>query len=262
MSVAVSLVVDDLGYHAPPAPSILELFLKLIKFNLIVIIGFPYIAVKCIINYSKVKQIIGKALKRPITKEIYYQDKKMRELVLKSKIGSLYRDILEYQKVEGYCASATTRNVCKSIKKHPCKLIEPKYAPSVPRKVANAIDQSFHDDKVKSYCILGNEGYVKFIEGLKLVNNVNYRVGVNFLRSPLFGFTWSILPSTLILNLFGGHFSNVLYFDEDTQIVGVFDVNHKYSLWFCDAYRLYEAVNTFDITSNEERGLVITEILN
>ena len=258
---STSLVVDDLGYSIPSSPSKFQLFVKIIKFNLLIVVGFPYILFKCLVNYSKIKYIIVKAMKKPIVNEIYYQDKQLRKLVLNSKIGSLYRDILEYQLIEGYCASATTRNVCKSINR-PCKLIEPKYSPSLPQKVATTIDNSFDNNKVKSYCILGNEGYAKFIEGLKLVNNVNYRVSINFLRSPLFGINWSLIPSTLIINLFGGHFSNILYYNEETQIVGVFDVNHKYSLWFCDAYRLYEAANTFDISSNKERGLIITEILN
>ena len=43
--------------------------------------------------------------------------------------------------------------------------------------------------------------------------------------------------------------------------VAVFDVNHNYGTFLVDSYRLFDAVNTFDLLANSYRGLILTEIL-
>ena len=80
------------------------------------------------------------------------------------------------------------------------------------------------------------------------------------LNSPLFGVNEpKFAPINWILAFFGGHFSPVVGFFEDVNLVAIFDVNHTYSTFFVTPERFYEAIHTFDVTSGKARGLVVTE---
>ena len=78
--------------------------------------------------------------------------------------------------------------------------------------------------------------------------------------SPLFGIKEpTFVPINWILAFFGGHFSPVVGYFEDVNLVAIFDVNHTYSTFFVTPERFYDAIHTFDVTSGKARGLVVTE---
>jgi hypothetical protein len=114
--------------------------------------------------------------------------------------------------------------------------------------------------ETKSTVVFGADGYDSFLKAIKLANDPKFRISCNFLRSPLFGIP-GYLPADLIFVVFGGHFSPIIGYDEDTDLVAVFDVNHKFGMFLVSPKRLYEAVNTYDRSANNTRGLVVTEII-
>ena len=119
--------------------------------------------------------------------------------------------------------------------------------------------------------IIGSEGYLEFLSSLKRINDPRYRVSVNFLRSSLFGLPKTVFPRCLslfefllphnwLLGIFGGHFSPIVGYLEEEDMVAVFDVNHAYGLYLVSSKDLFRAVDTFDFTSSRTRALVVTEI--
>ena len=81
------------------------------------------------------------------------------------------------------------------------------------------------------------------------------------IRSPLFGFKKpAFFPYNFLLGLFGGHFSPIVGYMVKEDLVAVFDVNHEYGVYLLSSRRLYDSVNTFDFTSKQTRGLVLTEL--
>mmetsp|Transcript_17259 Transcript_17259/g.31268 ORF Transcript_17259/g.31268 Transcript_17259/m.31268 type:complete len:84 (+) Transcript_17259:318-569(+) len=75
------------------------------------------------------------------------------------------------------------------------------------------------------------------------------------------GFGYPVwLPSNILLAFVGGHFSPVLGYLEEENLVAIFDTNHKYGFYLCDAKRLFDAVNTVDVTNGSKRGLIIMDL--
>lgn len=189
------------------------------------------------------------------------------ERLWRTQVGQLYLDILEYQKMEGFCASATIRNILKSF--HVPDLILPTviYGSSSISKLSSTLNATLCNSNrefITSRIVYGNEGYDSFLTALKLVNNPKYRICINFLRSSLFGWKnpyFFFFPHNLFFTLLGGHFSPLVGYFEELDLVAVFDVNHNYGLYFVDTYRLYEAVCTFDFSTKLYRGLVVSEVV-
>ena len=77
-------------------------------------------------------------------------------------------------------------------------------------------------------------------------NDASRRVIVNFTRSPLFGRGH-------------GHFSPILGYLPDEDLVFVGDVNANYKPWLVPTPRLYEAQNTIDSSSHAKRGVLEIE---
>ena len=44
--------------------------------------------------------------------------------------------------------------------------------------------------------------------------------------------------------------------------MAIFDVNQSYGFYICDAKRLFDAVNTVDVTNGETRGLIVVDIMS
>lgn len=256
----------------------------------------PFCAFLALFRFEALLDTLRKSNERPIKSLPYYQDEKLIEEVKKLPQVRRYIDSgLEFQKMEGYCASATMRCVLRSIQHQlnnqkkgdeqkkpneselddqpfPAKTISQinipgmVRAPSVPPVVCAKIDAASDNKLTKSTVIYGSEGYESFINGLKLSNQSKYRVAINFLRSPLNNFLpWKYYPLNFMMGFMNGHFSVVLAYLEDKDLVCLFDVNHKMGgICFIPSRRLYDAVNTIDITVGRRttRGLVVTEILN
>jgi hypothetical protein len=77
-------------------------------------------------------------------------------------------------------------------------------------------------------------------------NDPDKRLIVNFHRGPLFGRG-------------AGHFSPILGYLPDADLVFVGDVNGDYRPFLGSAERLWRAVATLDSTSGKTRGLLIVE---
>jgi hypothetical protein len=130
--------------------------------------------------------------------------------------------------------------------------------PATAEIFAASIDQ-FSQGRTISRVVLGSEGYPEFRKALLLANNPSYRVALNFLRSPLFGIK-RFLPFDFIMGIRGGHFSVIVGYLENQDLVAVFDVNHAYGPFLVNSKRLFDAVNSIDMSSNQTRALIVSEI--
>mmetsp|Transcript_17260 Transcript_17260/g.31269 ORF Transcript_17260/g.31269 Transcript_17260/m.31269 type:complete len:274 (+) Transcript_17260:90-911(+) len=191
------------------------------------------------------KELVQKALSLP-TAQVYLKE-----------------NALEFQITEGYCSVATQRNLLKSIpgfstEKLPCS--SKRGGPSTAEEFSSSLSAiSGYRTKVVHG---SSEGYEVFRQALCQSNEPEkYRVAVNFLRSSLMGFGYPVwLPSNILLAFVGGHFSPVLGYLEEENLVAIFDTNHKYGFYLCDAKRLFDAVNTVDVTNGSKRGLIIMDL--
>jgi Phytochelatin synthase len=78
---------------------------------------------------------------------------------------------------------------------------------------------------------------------LRHANDPNRRYVVNLHRFPLFGTG-------------GGHHSPIGGYLEADDLMFVLDVNASYGPWLVPTERLFDAMNTFDSSSGEKRGLL------
>jgi hypothetical protein len=209
--------------------------------------------------------ILHKARKESVKMNRLYQDQQLIQKVSRSPVMQAYiQGGLEHQLREGYCSAATIRCMLKSIPSISLENIPPmKGGASIPTVVQGRID-GCTNGITKTSIVYGSEGYESFLNALKKSNDLRYRVAVNFLRSPLFGYIspWFV-PFHFILAFFGGHFSVVVGYLEEEDLVAIFDVNHTYGgIYFIESKRLFDAINTVDLSVKNKvtRALLVTEI--
>jgi hypothetical protein len=82
---------------------------------------------------------------------------------------------------------------------------------------------------------------------LARANDPALRFIVNFHRGPMFGRG-------------GGHFSPILAYLRDRDLVLVGDVNHDYGIYLVSSQRLFDAVNTIDTVTGKKRGLLMVAL--
>lgn len=259
--------VDDSSIATPSLlsshPSFFVKSLDLIAKHLISIVAIPFFGYISITKFNILKDIFAKATSElPIQHSTEYKDAELMKRLQQTFSGKLYEHAVEYQIKEGYCCHATQRCLLKSIPKFDnTNLAEQKRGPATIEQFAVTLD-TMSGGVTKSKVILGCDGFDAFLSALKRVNDPNVRVALNFLRSPLFGVKKPLfLPFHWLLCFFGGHFSPVIGFFEDLNLVAVFDVNRQYGLFFVSPQRLYQAVNTHDVMSGKNRGIVLVEVL-
>ncbi|CAK4077753.1 unnamed protein product [Aphanomyces euteiches] len=197
-----------------------------------------------------------------IEKNPRYRDAALLERVWKHPVGQQYLSgSLEFQFREGYCAPTTLRNVLKSIPTIPSdKIPSAKAGPSTASQYQVKIDAIGY---TKSTIVYGSEGYAAFLEAIKLANNPQYRVALNFLHAALFGMGGpKYLPHVALGAILGGHFSNIVGYLEDVDMVAVFDVNEDFGPYLVDSKRLYSAVRASDVQSGRTRALIVSQILD
>lgn len=85
-----------------------------------------------------------------------------------------------------------------------------------------------------------------FREHMRRANEPGRRYIANFHRGPLFGRGH-------------GHFSPILGYLADEDVVFVGDVNDDYKPWLAKSERLLEATNTIDSATGKSRGLLLVE---
>lgn len=249
----------------PEDPSLVMASLKHTMFSTMLIVLSPYLIYLALANWDHFTVIYTNSQRESIKETFTYQDPELVSRLWKeTKIGTLYFSAVEYQLQEGYCGSATMRCILKSLvsagKLSEDKVPETSSGPMTATRFANLIDQ-VSNGALKSHLVLGSEGYDAFLQAIKLANNPEYRIALNFLRSPIFGTQGSVaLPVNFMKTFFGGHFSPIVGYLEDRDLVAVFDVNHNYGLFFVDSKRLYDAVNTYDLQSGVCRALIVSHI--
>mmetsp|Transcript_23827 Transcript_23827/g.34153 ORF Transcript_23827/g.34153 Transcript_23827/m.34153 type:complete len:292 (+) Transcript_23827:220-1095(+) len=259
---AMSLVVDPLKF---PPPSLFSRISKALILPVITMIALPFLFYIAITKFDIFYETFSKATAEPSIQEAK-ENKDSEQLLVRlwqSRTGKLFKASLEYQKSEGYCCSATQRCLLKSIPGMDIQsLPEQKRAPATVQKFAQSIDE-MSNGATTSSVILGSDGFESFLGAVKRVNDPNVRIALNFLRSPLFGVNKPVfLPFNWLLCFFGGHFSPVVGYFEDVNSVAVFDVNHKYSFFFVSPERLWQAVNTHDVSSGKARGIIVVEVVD
>jgi hypothetical protein len=82
-----------------------------------------------------------------------------------------------------------------------------------------------------------------FRDALARANDPRFRLVINFHRGPMFGRGH-------------GHFSPILAYLAQRDLVLVGDVNHDYGLYLVSTSRLFDAMNTIDSVTGKKRGLL------
>ena len=121
---------------------------------------------------------------------------------------------------------------------------------------------------LKTEIVWGDVSYMEFVNVIrKTLDNPDFRLAVNYLRGPLFGFRrpkW--MPLHIMFGMLIGHFSpivGVLERDEamNDPLVAIFDVNHNYGgAYLVPATILYESVRAMDVFSMKRRALILAEV--
>ncbi|EQC34596.1 hypothetical protein SDRG_07920 [Saprolegnia diclina VS20] len=256
------MATSSFPYTEPPTPpsdSVGDTLRRAVFVTLLSILGLPYMLYACLFQRTMITPVLAAARRTSIKLDAMYKDPPRLARAWATPIGQRYlAGGLEYQRREGYCASATLRNVLKSVGRSDV-LPASRRGASTPTQYVAALD---HVGCTSSKIVYGSDGYDAFRSALRAANDPSYRVAANFLRSPLFGFNGlTYAPFNFILGVFGGHFSNVIGFLEDDDLVIVFDVNHTYGPYLVDAKRLYSAVNTYDQTAKRTRALIVSKVL-
>lgn len=254
-------------------------FLKLIVYFFILSPVTPLVYLYLFLRFPKALKRINHLVRQP---SIYLDSnyKRIEAEVLENAstlstscpgITTLYSNRMEYQKREGFCCPTTARNLIRSLRSLESdgneRMLEGKLPPLISgARTALQLKQLLdgHTDRklFKTRVVYGDEGFKTFLDTIRLSNNTRYRVAINFLRGALFGVSSSWPHSWLLAGL-GGHFSNVLGYLEEDNLVVIFDVNHEYGVFVVDAHRLYESVNSPDIsfTAVNSRALIVTELI-
>ena len=87
----------------------------------------------------------------------------------------------------------------------------------------------------------------EFRQVLASANDPRLRIIINFHRGPMFGRG-------------SGHFSPVLAYRPDRDLVLVGDVNRNYGLYLVTGSRLFDAMNTIDSITGKKRGLLVVAL--
>jgi hypothetical protein len=252
----------------PPPPSLLNTTIRSTLFTGLFVVLSPFFGYLAATKWPILKDVYIKASRKSILEEEGNgaRDDKLVDKLWLMPVASKYFSAVEYQYAEGYCGLATMRCMLKSLLSSSQKITEdmvpePKRGPMTLTTFAGRIDEQTKGS-LKSRVVLGSQGYEEFLSVVKQANNPNVRIAANFLRSPIFGFTGTLLlPMNIMKTFFGGHFSPIVGYLEKEDLVGVFDVNSNYSLYLVPSRRLYDAVNTYDVQSGSCRGLVISQVV-
>jgi Phytochelatin synthase len=250
----------------PPEPSLLTVYGKATLFSTVLVVFSPYLLYTFVRKKDDYMAVWRKSAVPSIKNERTYQDVQLINKMWSTTVGKTYLEAVEYQIREGYCGLATMRCILKSLvlmgKLSPESVPPATSGPMTVKKFAARIDEQ-SKGATSSRVVLGSEGYEAFLQAIKLSNQPNYRVAINFLRSPLFSAPSPVVfPLNFMKTFFGGHFSVIVGYLESEDVVGVFDVNASYGgLYLVSSRRLFDAVDTLDLQSGEPRGLVVSSIV-
>lgn len=164
---------------------------------------------------------------------------------------SFKRDEYEFQSNPSFCGPASAANVMRSLGTPISQkevLHDTPYEPTFGILVAGlTLDQEA--DLLKRRTgrpveLLRDLSLIDFRAQMREVNDLDRRYVVNFHRGPLFGRG-------------GGHFSPLLAYLPDKDLVLVGDVNRSYQPFLVSSARLWQASNTIDSETGKKRGLLL-----
>lgn len=228
------------------------------------------------ISFQDIKGIyatVNAAHSSPITKNSTYQNPLLLSRLWKLPSAKIYvsSGALEYQKREGYCGRTTVRCLLKSFS-IPHNTLPDAGTDASPETFCKSMQNAANSNKtkplLKTQIIRGDVTYMEFVNIIrKTLDNPNFRLAVNYLRGPLFGFQrpkW--MPMHIMHGMLIGHFSpivGILERDEatDDPLVAIFDVNHNYGgAYLVPATKLYESIRAMDVFSMKHRALILAEV--
>jgi len=230
---------------------------------LLLLVAIPTLVVALVLRrYPLVKRDLSTAASVKTLKE--YQDATLLDSAWSKPVASLYRPIVP-QPVEGYCGQATVLNVVRSIPTHSCvPRLPPQARPITLPEMKAVCDQlASFDPKLKISKVesIDRMTLAQFHSHLEQLNNPRVRYLCNFLRSPMFfNDPNPIHRANILKRIFGGHWSPLGAYLDDKLLVQVLDVNESYGAYLVPVHRLYDAVNTHDLSNGKPRGLIRIEL--
>ncbi|OQR99660.1 hypothetical protein THRCLA_21800 [Thraustotheca clavata] len=260
--------MDQALVEQPPRRGFCSLVLQvcsivagIIVLPIIGILSLPTLLFLFIFKRSVLQAVVQASKYEEFEKAPHYKSPALLARVWATPVGQQYlRGDLEYQQREGYCAIASQRNILKSLPQYPADHLPPAtMGAATAKQFAKLLDERSHS-RTTSKVVYGDEGFDAFYEAIKLSNDTEYRVTVNFLHATLSGTGSLWLPWNFLFGIVSGHFSVVLGYLEDEDLVAVFDVNSSYGPYLVETRRLYESVAAQDISSNKSRGLIVSKI--
>ena len=182
-----------------------------------------------------------------------YQDPELLERAWNLPVATLYRSNVMYQRNASFCGPASIVNVLHSRNKlgNQDTILEG----TGTLTIAGYLPGGLTLDEMASIArrsmdsnvtVLRDMGLAEFREHLRLSNDASRRYIVNFARGPLFGEG-------------GGHHSPIAGYLTEKDLVLVIDVNERYRPWLVTSQRLYDAMNTFDVSAAKKRGLILIQ---
>jgi len=203
-----------------------------------------------------------------ITKDERYQHSVLLEKAWSLPTSQIYKkNSVMYQPRSGLCGHASLNNVLQSIDLSP--LDYPRMRPFSLNGLRDFAHESIHEklklhssDKkqpqIESVEAFPSYSYEDFRNMLKTqVNNPKYRFIANFLRTPLFFCDRGLLYS--IRKVMNGHFSPVIAYLEEEDMVLILDTNSTFKTYLCPVERLFHGCNSrdfFQSSKNGHRGLI------
>lgn len=252
--------------QVPAEVSTLTYATKQIFITALLTIFSPYLLYITATKWNIFSDTYQKSQRTTIKENKEYQSEELCQRVWNdvAGCGAAYYDAVEYQKQEGWCGSATMRSVLKSLvalgQMSADKVPAAKGGPMTAQRYASLLDET--SGCTKSSIVSGSDGYDAFRKVLPLANSTKHRLSLNFLRSSVFGAPGTVFyPPYFMKVFFGGHFSPIVAYLEQEDLVAVFDVNHAYGLFFVPSQRLYDSILTTDVQSGVCRGVVVTELV-
>lgn len=256
-------LIDEVSTLSVEAPKP-RIFIRIVAYTIFNLVSIPALFIFTLLRGPNTMLGLWRLARQPAIDFNNAGEKELVQKALSLPTAQVYlkENALEFQITEGYCSVVTQRNLLKSIPGFPAEKVPcstKKGGPSTAGEFSSSLSAiSGYRTKVVHG---SSDGYEAFRNALCQSNEPErYRVAVNFLRSALMGFGNVWLPSNWMLAFAGGHFSPVLGYLENENLVAIFDTNHKYGFYLCDAKRLFNAVNTVDVANGITRGVIVMDL--
>jgi hypothetical protein len=190
---------------------------------------------------------------RSIELQPEYQDDVKLAAAWKLPVAATYPQPLEYQSNSSFCAPASAANLLRSLGVEATQkevidetAFEPIFGVLIGGLTLDELATLLRARTVHRVSVVRDLTLPELRRHLESTNDPGYRYIANFHRGPLFGRGH-------------GHFSPLLGYLADEDLVLVGDVNRDYRPFLVKSQVLWQAIDTVDTDSGAKRGLVIVE---